>query len=234
MTLPRPAAMLLKHAAATFDRGRFRLLLGLQILLFLLSPVVQDTVWGDPLVTIYSAGLFAGAIHATHPAGLVRLVGYTICSLWVLAVIIIPESQATTTFRLTTSLILTGLVTFSTFNALFSDARNDVDSLCGAIFGYLLLALIWAQLYGAAEHTNPGSFIFPEADHLHSQLLYFSLVTITTLGYGDVLPLSPVVRIMAGFEAALGTLYVAVMIGRIVSVFTPVRDRKRGREGRDE
>ena len=94
--------------------------------------------------------------------------------------------------------------------------QGDVDTLLGAIFGYLLLAMAWAMLFIQIERWRPGSFSVPEGSDVWSSMLYYSIVTLTTLGYGDVLPISDLARMAAGFEAVIGVLYIAVMVGTIV------------------
>ena len=54
-------------------------------------------------------------------------------------------------------------------------------------------------------------------------MLYFSLITVTTAGYGDITPVTPIAQISAGLEAALGTLYLAILIGRIVGQLAPLQ-----------
>lgn len=98
----------------------------------------------------------------------------------------------------------------------------------GAIVAYLLIGLQWSLIYGYIEHVHPGSFSIP-ANMLSqgsaqiaaapvSVLLYFSFVTLATLGYGDITPISAVARTFAWFEAIVGQLYIAVTIARLVGM----------------
>ena len=91
----------------------------------------------------------------------------------------------------------------------------------GSIVIYLLLGLIWAEAYTLAAHLKPGSFAgtLPEGQNaLSAHLTYFSFVTLTTVGYGDILPASLVTRALANFEGLLGTLFPAILIARLVSM----------------
>jgi hypothetical protein len=91
----------------------------------------------------------------------------------------------------------------------------------GSIVLYLLLGLIWAEAYTLAAHLNPASFAgtLPEGQNaLSAHLTYFSFVTLTTVGYGDILPASLVTRSLANFEGLLGTLFPAILIARLVSM----------------
>jgi hypothetical protein len=87
---------------------------------------------------------------------------------------------------------------------------------------YLLLGLVWFALYSAIEDFYPGSILHssntPIADR-PSELLYFSLVTLSTIGYGDVLPVHPEVRILAALEGITGVLYVAITVALLVSSY---------------
>ncbi len=67
----------------------------------------------------------------------------------------------------------------------------------------------------------PGAFaqLSPDLEQAWTQFLYFSLTTVTTLGYGDITPISPVARIWATLEAVTGVLYIAVLVARLVSLF---------------
>jgi voltage-gated potassium channel len=107
---------------------------------------------------------------------------------------------------------------------LVSAPAADADALAGAVFGYFLLVAVWALFFRALEIWSPGAFSLTADGDPFTELLYFSLVTITTLGYGDISPIAPLARIGAGLEAAMGTLYIAILIARIVGALSHRRD----------
>lgn len=104
----------------------------------------------------------------------------------------------------------------------------STDTICGAISVYLMLGISWAFCYCILEVVQPGSFAYPEwleppagtsvAWHLVSTFLYFSFTTITTLGYGDITPISASARTFAWLEAVTGQLYLAVLVARLVAM----------------
>ena len=109
---------------------------------------------------------------------------------------------------------------------------NDIsaDRLVGAVCIYLLLGVIWAFSYTLVELTNPGSFsgFVPGSDRgWDSEWLYFSFVTMTTLGYGDLLPVSATARALAYLQAVFGQFYVAMLVAGLVSAYIS------GRQGGD-
>ena len=84
---------------------------------------------------------------------------------------------------------------------------------------YLLLGLLWFALYNIIEVLFPGSFLEggSHLTHRRSGLLYFSLATLTTVGYGDIVPAAGVARTLAALEAGAGVLYVAITVALLVS-----------------
>jgi hypothetical protein len=110
--------------------------------------------------------------------------------------------------------------------SLFSARTLTFDSILGAVCGYLFLGLGWAVLYALIEGFRPGSFeISPKlvtggdvAHPLPSVLTYYSFVTLTTVGYGDINPVSPATRTLAWMEAVTGQFYLAVIVAGLVSL----------------
>lgn len=86
---------------------------------------------------------------------------------------------------------------------------------------YLLLGMLWFSLYSAIEVAHPGSFLQTTTGLTNrpSDLLYFSLATLTTLGYGDILPVTGGVRMLAALESAAGVLYIAITVALLVSAY---------------
>jgi hypothetical protein len=84
---------------------------------------------------------------------------------------------------------------------------------------YLLLGLVWGVIYATIEMHAPGSFAGTlRLDERLSDWVYYSFVTLTTVGYGDITPLSMAARAVAMLEALVGQLYPAIIIARLVSL----------------
>ena len=86
------------------------------------------------------------------------------------------------------------------------------DMIYCAISTYLLIGIGWAGIFSIVEGVSPGSF----SGGSETDLLYFSFVTLTTLGFGDILPLSELSKRLVIFEAAMGSIYMAVIVAMIV------------------
>lgn len=117
----------------------------------------------------------------------------------------------------------------------FNSELSGTDSIFGAIVAYLMLVHAFAQCYGILAVTNPAAFRFPDdiplaSRNLREEMLYFSLATMTTLGYGDIAPLSDTARSLAMIQAVTGQFYmgviVAVLAGIVASSPNPRRAKK--------
>jgi len=104
----------------------------------------------------------------------------------------------------------------------------------GAVAGYLLLALCFSLAYDLIEYVHPGSFTLPlggtQAIARSASFLYFSVVTLTTVGFGDIAAVHPVARSLVMMEALLGTLYPAILLARLVTLQMETRRDQRGRK----
>jgi Ion channel len=91
----------------------------------------------------------------------------------------------------------------------------------GAVAVYLMFGLAWAQAYEFVAALAPGAFQLPRGDpavgNWFSPMLYFSFITLTTTGYGDILPVHPAARSLVMCEALMGQLYPAILIAKLVS-----------------
>ena len=105
--------------------------------------------------------------------------------------------------------------------SIFRSPRITHDVISAAIVVYLFVALVFNKLYLILEISFPGSFSVSHAAIMEKPglLRYFSMVTLSTLGYGDISPVSPKAQAMASVEAIFGQVYLAVLIARLVSLY---------------
>ena len=208
--------------------------LGLMIFgLFLLIPGSPAEERG-PLMGVFLSLLFLSATLVAVGHYLLRGLVWTlaviaVCSHW--TDIAVPHIVVGTV-RLSSALLLLLLITGSLVIRTFRHGNISLHRVRGAIAIYLLLGLIWAFAYGLldlhVEHAFTESHSRLTADTLDlKELVYFSFVTLTTVGYGDIAPQAPVVRSLAVLEALAGQIYLAVTVARLVAM--ELADRTLGR-----
>lgn len=109
--------------------------------------------------------------------------------------------------------------------------QRDVtwDSIVGTFCGYLLIGVMWSEAYSLLQLSSPGALHFDVSSSLDlgnvgrrwQHIEYFSFATLTTVGYGDITPVSPAARALAALEAICGQFYLAVLVAGLVGVRVP-------------
>ena len=102
------------------------------------------------------------------------------------------------------------------------------DVIYAACAVYFLLSFFFVPVYGMLETAIPGSFVDNTLGGpvQWQQFVYYSLITISTAGYGDILPASMWARMLAGLEVTIGVLYIAILVARLVSLYDVQRRGK--------
>lgn len=127
-----------------------------------------------------------------------------------------------TVLEFSVSLIYYLLIFFIIMRRVLDSSPVTADKICGAVSAYMLIGLIWAVIYALFQVTNPESFYIPESMITEKAgglwALYFSFVSLTTIGYGDITPLAPAAQTYAFLEAVCGQLFLTVLIARLVAL----------------
>ncbi len=133
-------------------------------------------------------------------------------------------------FYLWTTIVLYLLVMFNVLGYVLRGKTVTRDRIFGAICVYIFLGIIWAFGYTILHAWNPEStFTFPGTDvnneaYWLGDFIYFSFVTITSLGYGDITPVSRPAQMLAVSEALTGTLFMVLLMARLVGLYNPFQE----------
>jgi hypothetical protein len=117
------------------------------------------------------------------------------------------------------------LGTYTCFRSVFEAGRIDEGHIFASLSLYLLFGVLFALVFAVIEEFMPGSFHYPDilspdtATRPLLQHFYFSFVTLATLGYGDIVPISGPAKGMAILESIIGQMYLVVVVSRLVSLY---------------
>ena len=194
------------------------------LLLVILSPSIEENLSGFVFELIFDAILVAG-VYSVGPSK--HLWPFLVLTAVALAVRWSQHLSGVSALD-TGALFVTVLWLVYTIALLVAHMfqRRDVsvDTILGSMVVYLLIAVAFTLTFEIIELQNPGSFSgLPDSSptnrsDLSGAMMYFSLVCISTMGYGDIAPLSDIARPVAVLEGVTGQLYLAVMIARLVGL----------------
>ncbi len=224
-------------AAPGIREYRFAILLGALTLMMVSSPIIRSlgsgmgTTPADIAVTILFSFVVLSAVFAVSRSRKQQVVALLLAIPTVVvqgAYAWSPSGGVAVAFHVVGILFLTYAVVL-VVRFLFSGNRVTPDVICASLCVYLLLGVAWAIAYSLIELLVPGSFSFSFAEDGDADLMrfggertfipiYYSLVTMSTLGYGDIIPTSSSARACAALQAVVGPLYLIVLVARLVGL----------------
>jgi len=205
------------------DRGLSVLLGSLVALIFVMPPLryrheatlVVQLFFTMVFVSGLSASTTSGAARA---AGMVFFAGAIALHWWDY----FNPDVGLGTLAALARVLAVGLLTALVLWHVFREGPITLHRIRGAVAAYLLLGLTWANMYELIQGIWPDAFRFSEAPQgrieLSNSLAYYSFVTLTTMGYGNITPVHPAARSAAILEALTGQLFPAVLIGRLIAM----------------
>ena len=206
-------------------RSRSLFLLCGVLLIFVVTPFLEDRERGEILVVLnLYLTLVAATVQLSERRKLflsaIPLAGASVGLLWLNHVYHYRAFAIATNISL---IAFIGLVCVSLFVYLGKKAAIDRERIVISVCLYFLFGLFWFSVFQLTNAVYPGSFAengVTLTDPIPpSKLLYFSLTSLTTLGFGDIVAVRPPARMFAALEAAVGVLYIAITVARLVAAY---------------
>ena len=209
------------------DKWRDRILTFLTLLvvvhLFIFAPLESQALHIQPIgvvfVVLLSVGLLILSRSLVPVVAIVAVVG-------LLAVAVVLRLRGghvalDVSLQATAWLLIALVIIWTVARAVFGPGRITYHRIVGAILLYLTIGLVFVALYTMVGAYSPNAFTgMTVTAHvsLPSDLVYFSFTTLTTLGYGDIMPVHPIARSLSNVEAIIGQVYPATLLARLVSL----------------
>ncbi|MBO9473800.1 two pore domain potassium channel family protein [Shimia sp. R10_1] len=206
------------QAGTFFQTHRWSILLALLVALILLDGFEDRVHWADSAGLWGLSALFVGIVGATGHNTVLRIAMGVPVVAWIL-LIVLHEFWGVKADGLLAA--LAGILLFgamiTSFWQLIGPVHSEYERLSSGVFGYLLMAMLWGVIYWRIEAAHPGAFnLPPDVQGERAPFVYFSMITMTTVGYGEMTPAASLPRVLTGLQAIVGTMFVAIFIGRIV------------------
>lgn len=213
-------------------KSRFLLLLVSLLSFLVLEPFIYEYIRIKSLLDIFFIIILFTCIYAVS---LTR--GATLIAI----ILAVPKFGTTLAQRFIThyqlyfldsifGIIFIGYIIILVLSHIFREDEITLETIYGSIVVYILIGLMWTFLFRLVEIIHPNSFSLAEvfAPESKKNLFYFSFVTLTTLGYGDVTPVSFPAKSVALLEAIVGQMYIAVLIARLVGIHIAQNINRKG------
>lgn len=214
-----------------FFRHRFAILFALLFCVLLIPPYFEDVAWIASfwrglftLVLLWALYTVSGSRRTLILAAL--LLAPTVGSTWVVDQ---GEEKMLEYLDNITNIAYFGLICTFLGQYVLTARRVTLEVIFAAMCLYMMVAILWGAIYTNLELFYGDAFLFQgslgqevglTADDLYRHMIYYSFVTLSTLGYGDITPIHLVAKNWAAMEAMIGQFFIAIIIARLVSIYT--------------
>jgi hypothetical protein len=203
---------------------RYGLVLLLLLLTYVLSSALPDSRWSQVVLTATAAVTVMATLAASsvrkHARRLALLLATVAVLVALVAAVVGGKSEGIP------GAISAILLTFCLVAIITRISKHDhvsSQTLLGAMCCYVLFGLVYTFIYAAIAKLGSAPFLSPAGDHSLSDYLFFSYTTLTTTGYGDLVPVTGLGRALAMLEALMGQLFLVTVLARLVALWIPRR-----------
>jgi len=207
---------------------KFGTLLAAQILLAVITPLFLSTAYARAMVDLGITAVCLAAIIVISSKKIHLLIGVALMipTLTLIWGVKIYQIESLEYIALTGSALFFSFIAWLILRDIFQTKMVTLDIIAAGISVYLFFGNICGILYAIIGRLDPNAFNVPAATAIHmgnnlsevSSAMYFSFVTLTTLGYGDITPINAFARSLAFLEAATGQIYLTVLIASLVGI----------------
>jgi len=211
-------------------KSRYAPLLLCLLLLSVVVPFFEGTSLGVTMMDIVGGALLVSGVWAAshRRRDLVIVIVLVVVTEAVRLVSFFANELVGAIASVTFGMVFLAYITVIVLRDVLNARQVSLDTIGGAVCGYLMIGITWGTAYFLIDLVRPGSFGFPvhiqqSADVVSQQahflqLVYYSIVTLTTVGYGDIHAISQVTRNLSALEAMVGQFYIAILVARLVSL----------------
>jgi voltage-gated potassium channel len=224
----------IKHCFHRLNSGYYNYLLLFLIILFALRPYEQGIAYIAIWKFFFTCTILTAIFNCKHHHG-IKLTAILL-TIPILIFSWLEFSHPSNTLFIITvlcTIVFLGVCTSSILFDVILHAKVTVETLRGVVCGYFMVAFLFAYIYFFIEYLIPNSFHLIQKDISFStysrnlsDMMYFSFVTLLTIGFGDITPLLNLSQTSVVIEGIIGQFYIAILVARIVAVYSSIADKK--------
>lgn len=207
------------------------------LFLFVITPIVAVFRSGVLIVNAIAALVLIAASYALseHRRLLIASVMLSGLSIIATGLLLLTGKLWAAVFSHSCVIVLITFFSVTILGYVLQGTRVTMDKIFAAICVYLLIGYAWTFAYALVDDLQPGSFVAQSATPPNDydrilEMRYFSFTTLTTVGYGDIVPHSSAARTLAALEGVAGQIYLTVLIARLVGLHIVHAHRSKTRE----
>ena len=201
------------------DRARFGVVLLLLLATFVFLSTGQNGSWAIVVSTLLQGATLLAAFRASRTERRWMKVAYVVVgaslAVSVAALFAPADSRTATLYGLNAALVLMAPIAIA--RGALRRGDLDIQTVLSAICIYVLIGMLWAFVFGAISEFGSTPFFAQTAEATSADYLYFSYVTLTTVGYGDLTAIGGLGRAVSVLEALLGQVYLVTVVALVVS-----------------
>jgi len=226
---------------------RYLFLLISLLFLFTILPFARERVFGINLIDFLFLAIILSGVYIASENNKILIIALMFALIGFAANVLtyFLENPSFLLISICFYMLFFVLIAIEILYHIIKSKEVTTDIIFGAICVYLLIGVIWGLLFIFIEVIHPGSFLAEqiitkatkhEFIHLsnYRYFIYYSFVTLTTLGYGDITPLAGPARSLSALEAVTGQLYIAILIARLVGLHISHSIKKESKQLKDE
>ena len=222
------------YAIWTTENGLTALLVFILLFFIALYPL-SGLAFGELLILVFFSLLLISGVLTVFDRPVVRLFagGLAVVALSLIWLEHFLPGKILASIGALASCLFLGMLIAVTLTRVFQKGHITFHRICGAVAVYFLIGTMWASLYQFIVLSLPGAIELPpmvdvsDPEAIKPHLFYFSFVTLTTLGYGDIVPVHPGARLAVMLEALTGQLYPAITLAWLVAMQILHRERRK-------
>ncbi|HEX7246304.1 MAG TPA: ion channel [Solirubrobacterales bacterium] len=212
----------------------FGLVLALVLITYVLTSLIENRGWTSVILTVATSATSVTALVSSHarPQGVRIAIGLSILTVGLAAIGAATDEH---TWLNVASVIQISLLTVAmgaVLRRVLTAPEVGSRTILGALSVYAVLGILFTFLYGVIDRVQGGPFFEGHASPTGSDFIFFSYTTLTTTGYGNLVPGGQPGRFVSGFEMMAGQIFLVTLVAGLVSLWRPGEALLRRREGR--